>query len=246
MLQNLSQYLTQTSSGADGAEDVDAAKYRLAESVHARAVADAELRDAEAAIWQIADPKPDLQTGEIWATRPKPWSQSALARHFVGSATGTEIAPSLTLYHDCPLAQLTLRQLIAAPSSPAPFILKVDVLHFEGSFLSLCLNLDDPETSDWHKDDVIRVSLQAEMETGLPIYARLNLKQGPNVLQQLAGFGFGDASHGRHTVGFDLAYAGLSQNPVEAAWVDLILEKPSMNAVTLHDVTLSRSKRADL
>lgn len=242
MLQHLSQYLTQPSTKT-GDSDPRSAYFH---ALYTRAVADADLRDAEAAIWQIADPKPDLQKGEVWAKRPAPWAQGALSRRFFGPEPGSAVAPSLKVYHDCPLAQFSLHQSLASQRAPAPFSLSVDVLHFDGSFLSLCLNLDGTETADWHKQDVIRVTLEARMEARLPIYARLNLKQGPNTLQQLAEFGFGDTLGGRRAVGFDLAYAGLGPEAVDAVWVDLILEKPAMNAVHLDDVTLSRSKRADL
>ncbi|MEM8579824.1 MAG: DUF6478 family protein [Pseudomonadota bacterium] len=246
MLQNLSQYLTQTDTEtrSEYTSASDVAEYRRA--LCERAMADASLRQAKAAMWGAKNPMPDLQSGETWALRPSAWSRAAVHRHLVGAASGTEIAPALTLYHDCPHSLLSLRQDLTSPDAPAPFSLCLDVLQFEGSFLSLCFNLDPEEAKQLRMDDVIRVGLDAEMEAPLPLYARLNLKQSPNETQQLSQFGFGNTTSGRQIAAFDLAYAGLSDDPVEAAWIDLIFEKPAMNAVRMHDMVVSRGKRASL
>ncbi len=246
MLQNLSQFLTQTDPKKRAEPALASHDERYQGALRNRAEADAELRAAEAAMWRSESPAPDPQSGELWVTRPDAWSRAAAPRHIVGPSSGVEIAPALTLYHDCPVAQLSLRQDLTSPNAPAPFSLYFDILHFEGSFLSLCFNLDPEQTRDWHADDVIRVQLDARMEAPLAVYARLNLKQGPNDIRQLAQFGFGDTTSGRRMAAFDLAGAGLDSKPVDAVWIDLILEKPAMNAITLKDLTVSRSKRAGL
>ena len=82
-----------------------------------------------------------------------------------------------------------------------------------------------------------------ETERPLEIFARLNVRHGPNTEQIVRELTLGGDSV---VVEFDLAYSNLNEKRVERAWVDLIFEQPSMNQVILRDVNFSRRPRADL
>ena len=82
-----------------------------------------------------------------------------------------------------------------------------------------------------------------EMEKPLEIFARLNVRHGPNTEQIVRELPLNEEDV---TVEFDLAYSKLNEKRVERAWIDLIFEGPEMNQVTLRDVTFSRRPRAAL
>jgi hypothetical protein len=81
------------------------------------------------------------------------------------------------------------------------------------------------------------------MEKPLEIFARLNIKHGPNVEQIVRELPLNEEEV---MVEFDLAYSKMNEKRVERLWVDLIFEGPEMNQVILRDVTFSRRPRAEL
>jgi hypothetical protein len=81
-----------------------------------------------------------------------------------------------------------------------------------------------------------------EMEKPLEIFARLNIKHGPNVEQIVRELPLNEEEV---MVEFDLAYSKINEKRVERLWVDLIFEGPEMNQIILRDVTFSRRPRAE-
>ena len=77
----------------------------------------------------------------------------------------------------------------------------------------------------------------------IEIFARLNIRHGPNVEQLVREFPYGEEVV---ELDFDLAYSNLNEKRVESAWIDLIFEAPNMNLLRLRDVTLSRRPRRAL
>ncbi|MEL7081724.1 MAG: DUF6478 family protein, partial [Pseudomonadota bacterium] len=74
-------------------------------------------------------------------------------------------------------------------------------------------------------------------------FARLNVRHGPNteqIVQELAVTG------GELSAEFDLAYSKLNESRVENAWIDLIFEGPEMNQITVRDLAVWRSPRAEV
>ena len=82
-----------------------------------------------------------------------------------------------------------------------------------------------------------------ESERDLEIFARFNLKHGPNTENLVRELPLSDDDV---WVEFDLAYIGFKPNRVEKMWIDLIFEGASNNQVTIRDLSFSRSTRAQL
>jgi hypothetical protein len=82
-----------------------------------------------------------------------------------------------------------------------------------------------------------------ELEKKIEIFARLNIKNGPNTEQIVRELDF---SQDQTVVEFDLAYSNMNERRVEAAWIDLIFEGPEMNQIVLRDLTFSRRPRAQI
>ena len=124
----------------------------------------------------------------------------------------------------------------------APYGVRMDVFRFDGSFLSLVIDLPNEAVYGLRKTHLIRVEYIVEMEKPIEIFARLNIRHGPNTEQIVREL---PIHEDEVMVEFDLAYSKLNEKRVEAAWLDLIFEGPEMNQVTLRDLTFSRRPRAE-
>jgi len=113
----------------------------------------------------------------------------------------------------------------------------MDVLRFDGSYLSLAIDLPEPAPQGLTRDHILQVDMLTEVERPLDIFARLNLHQGPNAQQLVQEV---DGS----VVEFDLSASGMTGALIDLAWVDLIFDRPAMNRVLLRDLVVSRRPRA--
>ena len=117
------------------------------------------------------------------------------------------------------------------------------VIQFHGC----CYNMMfDAHQVDWLTKrgfDVFMLEPIIEMEKPLEIFARLNIKHGPNTEQVVRELPLNDRVP---MVEFDLAYTKLNEKRVESMWLDLIFEGPEMNQVALRDLTFSRRPRAQI
>ncbi|WP_424971963.1 DUF6478 family protein [Dinoroseobacter sp. S76] len=246
MLRRLSDLITgQKEALAEGSPaDAAALRTRRDAARAARADADRAARQAEAGLRTLQAAPAAVPAGALWAYRPLSWCDAALPAAHVGPENGTKISPDLALFHDCPLAEITLRQTLALPAAPARFALSLDTLRFRGSFLSLVLSLPEDQVTGIGLRDVLRLTLNLTMSAETRLYGRLNLQQGPNTAQMLAEF---PPTEGSTTeVAFDLAYGHLRDMPLERIWIDLMVEEPAMRRLTFCDLILSRHARAEL
>ncbi|SHI58076.1 DUF6478 family protein [Wenxinia saemankumensis] len=182
--------------------------------------------------------------GTDWSWRPAIWRSPLPVRGAVGIEGRMPLGDEVALHHDCPLRELTLRQVRNQRETDlAPFGLRLDVFRFDGSYLSLVVELPETAAEGLRKRHLIRLDTLVETERPLEIFARLNVKHGPNVEQIVRELPRGqDQVH----VEFDLAYTRLDERRAERMWLDLIFEGPEMNQVTLRDLTFARLPRADI
>ena len=179
-----------------------------------------------------------------WSWRPAPWRGPLPLRGMSSVATNSTLGDEVTLFHDCTLSELTLSQRRnLREGDGAPYGLQLDVFDFDGSFLSLVVDLPDAAITGLRRTHVLRMETIVHMEKPLEIFARLNIRHGPNTEQMVSELAL-DRQNIR--VEFDLAYANLNEKRVDRAWIDLIFEGPRMNQVTLRDLTFSRRPRAQI
>lgn len=177
-----------------------------------------------------------------WAWRPDFWRQPVQPRGIAPAQNRAKFGAELTLFHDCANSALMLRQIRNTRAEDiAPFALRMDVFRFEGSFLSLVLDLPDAAVRGLRRNQLVRLGLDVALERPLEIFCRLNIKHGPNTEQIVREMGPGESF-----VEFDLGYAKLNEKRLEKAWVDLIFEGPQMNEIVLRDLTMLRHPRAEL
>ncbi|MFG6581908.1 DUF6478 family protein [Sulfitobacter sp. 1A12779] len=201
----------------------------------------AEDRLALPAIGASGFPKPH---NADWAWRPELWRDPLATPGLSSVATKSKLGEEVTLFHDCAQSELTLRQLRNLREADlAPFGLQLDVFKFDGSFLSLVVDLPPEAITGLKRRHLIRMDTIVELEHPLEIFARLNIRHGPNTEQIFREMPVGQESI---SIEFDLAYSKLNEKRIEAAWIDLIFEGPEMNQVVLRDLTFSRSPRAQI
>ncbi|MDV7271188.1 DUF6478 family protein [Thioclava sp. A2] len=178
-----------------------------------------------------------------WSWRPKLWKGPVFPQGVAAAEARTRIGDEVTLFHDCKLSELTLRQIRNSRAEDiAPYGLRMDVFRFDGSFLSLVLDLPEAGVSGLKLNHLIRLDMVVELEKPLEVFCRLNVKHGPNTEQLVREL----PQSGESFVEFDLAYTKMNEKRVEKAWVDLIFEGPQMNQIVLRDLTFARHPRAEL
>ena len=182
--------------------------------------------------------------GSDWAWRPELWRGPLPVPGISSVPTGSKLGDEVTLFHDCRFSELTLRQLRNTRESDlAPYGVRLDVFKFDGSFLSMVVDLPQAAVDGLQKRHLIRMDTIVEMEKPLEIFARLNIRHGPNTEQLVRELPLHETEV---MVEFDLAYSRLNEKRIEKAWIDLIFEGPEMNQVTIRDLTFSRRPRAEL
>jgi len=213
-----------------------ALRHKLTELIHT-----ADDRLGLPRIGSSAFAKPD---GTDWSWRPQLW-RAPIERKGAASVQSKEMfGAEATIFHDCRISELSFRQLRNQREADlAPYGVRLDVFRFDGSFLSLVLDLPKAAAEGLRKRHLVRFETIVETEAPLEIFARLNIRHGPNTEQIVRELPLGEAEV---MVEFDLAYTNLNEKRVEALWLDLIFEGPQMNQITLRDVTFSRRPRAEL
>lgn len=179
-----------------------------------------------------------------WAWRPELWRGPVAQRGISSVANKSMLGDEVTLFHDCADSELTLRQLRNQREEDlAPFGLRLDVFNFDGSFLSLVLDLPPEAASGLKRAHILRVNSILELEKPLEVFIRLNIRHGPNTEQIVREMPLNSDDK---SVEFDLAYTNLNEKRIDKVWIDVIFENPQMNQVTLRDLTFSRRPRAQL
>lgn len=187
-----------------------------------------------------AFPKPH---GTDWSWRPSLWREPLTTPGLASVESKSMLGDEVTLFHDCAHSELTLRQLRNNREADlAPYGLRMDVFSFDGSFLSLVLDLPVEAVDGLARNHLIRMDTIVELEKPLEIFARLNIKHGPNTEQMVRELPLHEQDV---MVEFDLAYSQVNEKRIERAWIDLIFENPQMSQVILRDLTFGRRPRAE-
>ena len=182
--------------------------------------------------------------GTDWAWRPKPWRASVSPAGIAPALSKMELTSELVIFHDCKHAEISLRQSRNARDIDlAPYGITLEAFHFAGSYLSLVIEIPHGSCEGLKKRHLIRLAGIIERERPTTIYARLNVKNGPNTEQVLLTLP-DDTSE--TMVEFDLAYSGLNERRAERMWIDLMIESPAMNKISIRDLTLCRYPRAEI
>ncbi|APO87821.1 hypothetical protein A9199_13120 [Donghicola sp. JL3646] len=244
MMRRLMRYLAQMVKDAKTSK-LDLVRRRLFSALEVRARMDEFIYVANErlALPMIGANRFPTPRGTDWAWRPQLWRGPLGVKGMASAPSKTMIGDEVTLYHDCQISELTLRQLRNTREADlAPYGLRMDVFKFDGTYLSLAIDFPDEACHGLTMKHLVRCDPIIETEKPLEIFARLNIKHGPNVEQIVRELPLGASSQ---MVEFDLGYSKLNEKRIEKVWMDLIFEGPSMNQVTVRDLTLCRYPRAE-
>lgn len=179
-----------------------------------------------------------------WAYRPQAWSGPVYPSGISAVENKQKIGNEVTIFHDCMNSELSFRQVRNTNEKDfAPFGLRMDVFNFDGSFLSLAIDMPSEAVTGLKRNHILRLDLIVESERQQEMFARLNIKHGPNTEQIVREL---DMSEREIWVEFDMYYTQFNEARGDGMWVDLIFEGPSMNQVTIRDVTMVRRPRATI
>ena len=125
----------------------------------------------------------------------------------------------------------------------SPYGVALELFQFDGSFLSLAIDLPDSLCGTFAKDKLIGLSgaIFAERATGFTV--RLNIKHGPNTEQLIQAH---DLNWSNIGVEFDLEHLKINVNRVEKIWLDLVFETPNFNRISLTDLAFSKRPRGEI
>lgn len=187
---------------------------------------------------------PQMPLGTDWSWRPEVWCGALPDPGLVAQGDRTAIGDNLALYHDCPLGEVVVRQVRnASDGDRAPYGLAIDVFGFKGSFLSLAVTLPQAAIEGLKSRHLVRADLVVDADGPVTSYARLNIRNGPNLAQPVSSL---PAESRDKLAEFDLAYADINDRRIERAWLDLIVNDPAMTRIVIRDVVVSRRPRAEL
>ena len=182
--------------------------------------------------------------GTEWAHRPEAWAGPVSPTGISSITSKARIGYELAIFHDCTDSEMTLRQVRNSREEDlAPFGIRLDVFNFDGSFLSIAVEMPREAVENLKKEHIIRLTLIVDSERPQEMFARLNLRHGPNTEQIVRELDF---STRELFVEFDLFYTNYNENRAESMWLDLIFESPSMNQITIRDVSVIRRRRANI
>ncbi|WP_298849240.1 DUF6478 family protein [uncultured Ruegeria sp.] len=206
-----------------------------------RLIQQADTRLLRPKIGSVQFSKP---VGTDWSWRPDLWRGPLTQPGAASAPRKTVVDDQVSLFHDCPLSQIAVRQIRNRGASDlAPFSLMVEAFSFEGSFLSVSVELPGNAALNLTREHLMRVETLIECENPSQVFARLNIQHGPNMEKVLRSL---DPSEASSAVDFDLAHLPLNERRIEKIWLDLIFENPEMNRIVVRDLTFCRFHRADL
>ncbi|MEO0342563.1 MAG: DUF6478 family protein [Pseudomonadota bacterium] len=154
----------------------------------------------------------------------------------------TVLAEGLTLFHDCSQSEIILRQVRnSGRSFAAPYGLQIEVFEFRGTFLSLKLQV--PFGASMTHYDIVTLRTHITMESKGPIFARLNIGKGAHIESVIREVPEGNAFAAAE---FDFFFMDTKLDKTQEIWIDLSFDHVSMNRITIHDLVLFKSRRADI
>lgn len=189
-----------------------------------------------------------LPAGTDWRWRPEILNGTVRQSGLVAPDSGTLLTDGTAVWHDCTDRALIVRQIRNVDVTDlAAFGLRVEAFGFTGSFLSLAIDLPPEVLDGLTLNHIIRLEVVLQSERAQDIYARLNINNGPNTEEALRHLGEVKPGHPHaRVVEFDLALTQMNEMRLDKVWLDLIFEKPVMNAAMIREMIFSRHLRANV
>lgn len=178
-----------------------------------------------------------------WIWRPEGWRADIGSKGVAAASRKTILGREIQLFHDCPTSSIILRQQRNQRATDlSPYGISVEVFQFDGSFLSLALQLPDEALNGLSIRHIFQMDMVMDAENHMGVFARLNIKHGPNVEQLLNRIATDQTNV---SLEFDLGYLKLNEKRLERIWLDIIFEDPAMNYINIRDLAVFRRPRGE-
>ena len=180
----------------------------------------------------------------LWAWRPELWTLRCPTSSGPVEQSGARLMPNTKVFFDDATCALIVQQFRNDISEGfAPYGVALELFQFEGSFLSLAIDLPDELYETFAKDELIGLSgaIFAERPAGFTV--RLNIKHGPNTDQLIQAH---DLNHSEIRAEFDLAHLNINVKRVEKIWLDLVFETPNFNRISVTDLAFYKRPRGEI
>ena len=178
-----------------------------------------------------------------WIWRPEAWRGDVGTKGIAPAPSKVSLGSEINVFHDCPNSSLIVRQLRNERATDlSPFGVSVEVFQFDGSFLSLALQLPQEAMNGLSVRHIFQMDMVMDAENNMAVFARLNIKHGPNVEQLLNRI---PTDQENVSLEFDLGYLKLNEKRLERVWLDLIFEDPAMNYINVRDLSVFRRPRGE-
>ena len=203
-----------------------------------------QIAESRLALPRIGSNTFNRPAGTDWSWRPMAWRATIEPRGYAPVPDKMRIGDEVAIFHDCKQPQVTMSQKRNFRADDlAAYGLFLECYQFDGSFLSLVIDLPEAACTGLKKRHVIQLSTVIEREAPITIYARLNVKNGPNTEQVLLTL---PSDTPETTIAFDLAYTQLNEKRAEKIWIDLMFDNPDMNGIMIRDLNICRYPRAEI
>ncbi|AGT07663.1 DUF6478 family protein [Paracoccus aminophilus] len=189
----------------------------------------------------------NLPIGTDWRWRPGFMTAPIVPEGVVSPENGARLGQEAAVWHDCAERALILEQMRNHRATDlAPFGMRMEIFAFAGSFLSVSIDLPQDALQGLTRNYVLRLETGLAIEREMSVFARLNIANGPNTDQILVKLDdLTPDAQGHHITEFDLAATEIDERRLQKIWIDLIFERPTMNALEVRELFVSRHLRAE-
>lgn len=180
-----------------------------------------------------------------WSWRPPLWRNELAEPGAVSLREKADLGENVTLFHNCKRSEIIFAQRRnTCQGDLAPFGVVLEVLQFDGTYLSIAVACPDAAVDGLGRHHIVRVEMTMEQERAQNAHMRLNIRHGPNT-ETLKQQVYADEK-GRAVVEFDLAYCEINEKRVEHMWLDVLYDNPAMNRFAMRDLVFCRFPRAEI
>jgi len=182
-----------------------------------------------------------MPPGLIQAQRPDPFISQSLGMDIVRPDPSCPIGAYITLFHDCPEAEMVIRQIPnRAQSRVANCGLQLETFDFSGSFCTLKFKLPFKETIS--PDQILAIRAFVQTTDPILVHARLSISKGAHSETMVREMDLNDPFA---TAEFDLHFIETRLDGSQDVWIDLSFTNIAWSKLILRDVVLLQSKRAE-
>jgi hypothetical protein len=169
-----------------------------------------------------------------WSFTPAIWRSDLWPNATKDAASGSKIGPDCKLFHDARNHAVSWRQ------DAKIFVLDAD--DFDGSYLSLALEIPEIHRQSISKNSILSVETNASAPDDFGASLRLNLQRGPNIYENWHPL---NPQQGSTITDFDMANFGIDPAQAQSAWLDFMVLPRRSFTLSVNSLSISHRQRLE-